>query len=112
MLALVLVAAVESTVVLVFGLLVLAHVGYRALTSLPLGQVPGRPPGAQTRSNLHLRSRIVGFLNEVRRVEDYVARARTAGRPRAEVETHLRTAERRLMAAAAEVAKVTGRAGV
>jgi hypothetical protein len=110
-LTLVLIVAVESTVGRAIGLLVLAHLGYRALTSLPMGAIPGRPLASrQERRNLHLRARIVGFINEVRRVEEYVQRARTAGRPRVEVEMQLRSAERRLMEAAAEVVRFTGRA--
>ena len=59
---------------------VLGHLGYRALTSLPIGQVPGRPAGmARQRRNLQLRTRVVAFLNEVRRAESYAAS--TGGAP-------------------------------
>ena len=110
-LALVLFYAPGTTIRVLLGLPLLVHVGYRALTSLPLGMIPGRPPGAKERRNQDLRSRVVGFLNEVRRVEEYAERAQVAGRPPAEVENNLRSAEKRLMAAAAEVVKVAGRNG-
>ena len=52
------------------GVPVLAHLGYLALTSLPIGEVPGRPTGvARQRRNQHLRTRVVAFLNDVRRAE-------------------------------------------
>jgi hypothetical protein len=88
----------------------LAHVSYRALTSLPMGQVPGRPDGAKAiRRNQDLRSRVVGFLNEMRRAEDFAHQVDLGGRPRADVEKHLAWARQRMMAAAAEVAKAAGR---
>jgi len=89
----------------------LAHVSYQALTSLPMGQVPGRPNGAKAiRRNQDLRSRVVGFLNEIRRAEDYAHQATVGGRPRADLERDLAWARKRMMAAAAEVAKTAGRA--
>lgn len=109
-LALVLLITGASGIPLMVGLLLLAHLGYSAMTSLPIGSIPGRPSGAAQRRNLDLRSRVVAFLNEVRRVEAYAHRAHSTGRPPAEVEENLRTAQRRVMAAAAEVAKVSGRA--
>lgn len=95
---------------LVVGLPVLAHLGYTALTSLPMGSVPGRPVGTkQYRRNQDLRSRVVGFLNEVRRVEEYTQRAHNAGWSKEEVAQDLRAARERIMNAAAQVAAVTGR---
>ncbi|MEX2466087.1 MAG: hypothetical protein WD995_04210 [Gemmatimonadota bacterium] len=112
-LALLLFAAPAPLIRLWVGFPVLAHLGYRAMTSLPLGQVPGRPSGlARQRRNQHLRSRVVAFLNEVRRAENYSLQATSAGQIPGEVEANLRSAERRMMAAAAEVAKVTGRLGL
>lgn len=109
-LALVLVAGPGTLVGTVVGLMLLSHLGYTALTSLPLGAIPGRPVGAKRhRRNQDLRSEVVGFLNEVRRVEEYVKRAKDAGLPPAVVEENLRDAERRMRVAAAEVVKVTGR---
>jgi hypothetical protein len=108
-LATVLLYAPGTTIRLLVGLPLLAHLGYKALTSLPMGMVPGRPPGGKERRNQDLRTQVVGFLNEVRRVEEYAQRAVTAGRPHEEVENNLRSAEERMMAAAAEVAKVAGR---
>jgi hypothetical protein len=111
-LALLLLAAPGPLVRLWIGLPILAHLGYRALTSLPLGQVPGRPVGvARQRRNQHLRTRIVAFLNEVRRAENYALRATDAGQIPAEIEENLRSAERRMMLAAGEVARVAGRFG-
>lgn len=109
-LALVLFATPGSTLRLLVGLPLLAHLGYTALTSLPLGMVPGRPEGSkQERRNQELRTRVVAFLNEVRRVEEYAQRARLAGHRGRKVEESLRAAEHRMMAAAADIAKATGR---
>lgn len=92
------------------GLPLLAHLGYTALTSLPLGAIPGAPIGAKRlRKNQDLRSRVVGFLNEMRRVEETAEQAEVSGRPRHEVEKDLRWAKQRMMTAAAEVARVAGR---
>jgi len=102
--------AIPGTLLRLVGFLVLGHLGYRALTSLPLGMVPGRPEGAsQHRRNLDLRSRVIGFLNTVRSVEDYAQRVRLAGGPEGEVERSLRSAQMRVMNAAAEVVKAMGR---
>jgi hypothetical protein len=92
------------------GLPVLVHLAYTAMTGLPIGTLPGRPAGAKRdRVNQDLRSHVIGFLNEVRRVEEYAQRARTAGLPSNEVQDNLAAAQRRMMAAAAQVVKVTGR---
>ena len=99
-----------ATIRLFVGLPLLAHLGYTAMTSLPMGSIPGRPLGtSQQRRNPDLRSRVVGFLNEVRRVEDYAQRARTAGLPQRVIEENLRSAQRRMMAAAGQVTEVMGR---
>lgn len=95
---------------LLVGIPLFLHVGYLALTSLPLGEVPRRPDSArEERRNQDLRSRIVGFLNEVRRAEDYARRARVGGWPESEVEENLRLARERAMSAAASAVKVMGR---
>jgi hypothetical protein len=109
--ALALTLAGDGTVIaLVVGLPVLAHLGYTALTSLPLGAIPGPPVGAkQLRRNQDLRTRVVGFLNEMRRVQEFAQQGEVSGRPRSEVEKDLRWATQRMMAAAAEVANVAGR---
>jgi hypothetical protein len=92
------------------GVALLAHVSYKALTSLPMGQVPGRPDNSKAvRRNLDLRSRVVGFLNEMRRAEDYAHQATVGGRPRADLDRDLAWARKRMMVAAAEVAKAAGR---
>jgi hypothetical protein len=102
----------ESTVGRLFGLALLGHLAYRAVTGLPMGAVPSRPEGSKkVRQNQDLRTRVVGFLNEVRSVESYARRAQMAGRPDGEVRANIRAAQRRMMAAAAEVAKATGRVG-
>jgi len=80
------------------------------MTALPMGEVPGkRTSPARERRNQDLRSRVVGFLNEVRRVEAYAERARVSGHPASEVDRTLYSAQKRMMAAAAEVVKVSGR---
>lgn len=108
-LAVVLFAGPSTVLRVLIGLPLLAHLGYSAMTSVPVGTIPGRPAGQRERRNQELRSRVVGFLNEVRRVEEYAQQARTAGLPRQEVEQNLRAAQERMMVAAAQVAKVTGR---
>lgn len=94
---------------MLFGLPLLVHVGYKALTGLPMGAVPRRPEGGQPRRHYDLRARVVRFLSEVKRVEDYAHRAELSGLPRREVEEFLFTGQRRVMAAAKEVAKQTGK---
>jgi len=92
------------------GFVLLGHLGYRALTSLWIGSIPGKPVGSKLeRRNQELRSSVVGFLNEVRRVEDYAQRARAGGLPVNKLEYNLRIAEHRVMQAAAAVAKTAGR---
>lgn len=93
----------------VFGLPLLVHIGYLAMTSLPVGTIPGRPADANERRNQDLRARVVAFLGEVRRAEEYAQRADVAGWPPSDVEEELRAARRRVMNAAAAVAKETGR---
>jgi hypothetical protein len=100
----------QGAVRLLVGVPLFLHVGYLALTSLPMGEVPRRPDNARKeRRNQDLRSRIVGFLNEVRRAEDYAHRARVAGWPEDEVQETLRLARERAMRAAAAAVKVVGR---
>lgn len=112
-LGLVLVMDPPTALRLLLGLPLLAHLGWSALTSLPLGEVPGPPSGrGERRQNLELRSRVVSFLNEVQRVEQFVQDAKTAGLPREEVEKNLRSAERRIKTSAADVAKAVGRNGL
>jgi hypothetical protein len=109
-LGLVLYSGPGAVIRLLIGLPLLVHVGYTALTALPMGLIPGRPVGTTLeRRNQNLRSSVIGFLNEVRRVEDHAQRASVAGRPPAELDEYLRTAGKRMMSAAAEVVKVTGR---
>lgn len=109
LLALVLMTGPGAVARLLVGLPLLAHVGYKALTSVPFGAIPGKPTGAKAeRRNQDLRSNIIGFLNEVRRVEDYAQRARIAGRSRKQIDHELRAARQRMVAAAAEAARATG----
>jgi hypothetical protein len=99
----------SATVRLFLGLPLLAHLGYRALTSVPLGQIPGRPEWAkQVRRNQDLRSRVVGFLNEMRRVEDLAHHGYVGGRAPEVVEKDLVFAKKRMMAAASEVVRAAG----
>jgi hypothetical protein len=94
------------------GVLLLTHVSYKALTSLPLGKVPRRPEGSKAiRRNQDLRTRVVGFLNEMRRAEDYAHQAEVGSRPTRDFERDMVWARQRMMAAAAEVVKAAGRRG-
>jgi hypothetical protein len=108
-LALVLTMAVEPSIARLLGFALLAHLGYSALTSLPMGAIPGRPPGRQHRRNLELRAKVVVFLREVRRLEEFVQRARLSGWSRRDIEANLHVSERQMMSAAADVAKVARR---
>lgn len=96
---------------LLLGLPLLAHLGYTAMTSLPMGMIPRRPEGSkQARRNQDLRSWVVRFLNEVKELEDYLWRARSADSASSEVSEKLRLGRQRVMAAASEVAKAVGSA--
>jgi hypothetical protein len=108
-LGLILAAGPGAALRLLVGLPLLAHVGYRALTSLPMGAVPRRPERGPARRHYDLRVRVVRFLDEVRRAEDFAERSRVGGSAAGEVEKQLWEAQKRVMAAAAEVAKATGR---
>jgi hypothetical protein len=109
----VLITVTGSWIALLVGGPILMHLGWSALTSVPVGAVPGPPPGlGERRRNHHLRYRVVAFLNEVQRVEEFVQSAKSAGLPRHQVERNLRSAEHRLQSTAAEVVKVVGQAGV
>lgn len=101
-----------ATLRMLVGLPLLAHLGWTALTSVPVGEIPGPPSGVgERRRNYHLRYRVVAFLNEVQRVEQFVQDARANKLPRTEVEKNLRSAEKRILATAGEVVKVLGRNG-
>ena len=109
-LGLVLYAAADTATHLLLALPLLAHLGYTAVTSLPLGAVPGRPSSAaERRRNYDLRVQVVTFLNEVQRLEKYVQRAHADGLRRSDMEKSLRWAEERIRTTADEVVKVTGR---
>jgi len=107
--ALILLSAPGPILSLLVGLPLLTHLGYTALTSLPIGMIPGRSVVKRERRNQDLRIQVRAFLNEVRRVEEYVQRSRDLGRPRGEVEQSLHAAEKRMMAAAVKVVQATGR---
>lgn len=109
-LALILWAGPVGWIRLLVGLPLLAHVGYRAVTSLPMGAVPRRPERGQARHHYDLRARVVRFLDEVRRAEDFADRARVGGSCESDLKQQLWAARKRVMGAAAEVAKATGRA--
>ena len=109
-LSLILLAGPPWPVRLLVGLPLLAHLGYNALTSLPLGMIPRRPDDARGhRRNQDLRSRVVGFLNDIRNIEAYAQRAAIGDLPRTEVEVTLRKAQRQMSRAAAEMVTVMGR---
>lgn len=93
------------------GLPLLIHLGYTGMTSLPMGMIPRRPEGSkQARRNQDLRSWVVRFLNEVKELEDYLWRARSAGSSPAEMSEKVRVGRQRVMAAASQVAKAVGSA--
>lgn len=107
---LLIVTTVPSMVLRLIGLGLLIHLGYRVLTSLWIGSIPGPPVTSKAeRRNQDLRSSVIGFLNEVRRVEDYALRARAGGMPAPKLEHNLRIAERGIMQAASVVARTAGR---
>jgi hypothetical protein len=108
-LAVLLTLTTGSALVQLLGLGLLAHLGYTAMTGLPMGRVPGRPPGRQPRRNLDLRAQVGVFLHEVRRVDEFAQRAQVGRLPAGQVEAGLRAGEQRLLAAAAKVAQVTRR---
>jgi len=108
-LGLIVLVAPAATVRLLIGLPIVVHLGYQALTSLPLGHVPRRREGGLHRRRYDLRARIVRFLDEVKRAEDYAQRARFSGLDEQNVEEYLHVAQRRVLTAAAAVAQVTGR---
>lgn len=108
-LGLLLLTGVSPVVRLLFGLPLLVHVGYKALTSLPMGEVPSRPQRGQARRRYDLRARVVRFLDEVRMAESFAERAELSSLPKEEVDEFLFKAHRRVMHAASEVAKQTGR---
>lgn len=110
-LGLILLAGPGKWIRLLVGLPVLTHLAYTTMTSLPIGEIPSRPEGTtRVRQNQDLRTCVIGFLNEVRRVEDYANRARTAGLPTEAVDQSLQRGQRRIMVAASQVAKFTGKA--
>ncbi len=101
-----------SSLIRLAGVVLLAHVSYKALTSLPMGKVPRRPEGSKAiRRNQDLRTRVVGFLNEMKRAEDYAHQAEVARRSDRDFERDMAWARKRMMAAAAEVVKAAGRRG-
>lgn len=106
---LIVVVAPGAAVRLLIGLPIVVHLGYQALTSLPMGHVPRRKERGAPRRRYDLRVRVVRFLDEVKRVEDYVGRARVSGLPEHDVENYLHTAQRRVMTAATAVAQASGR---
>lgn len=109
LLGIVLITPSGPAVRLLFGMPLLIHVGYKALTSLPMGSVPARPARGQPRRHYDLRARVVRFLDEVKRAEDYAQQAEVAGLPDLEVKEQLFTAQQRVMSAARAVAKESGR---
>jgi hypothetical protein len=110
-LALILLMGPPWYVRLLVGFPLLVHLGYSALTSLPLGMIPRRPENAKAphRRNQDLRSRVVGFLNDIRSIEAYAQQAAIADLPRSDVEATLRKAQSKIMRSAAEMVTVMGR---
>jgi hypothetical protein len=96
---------------LTLGLPLLVHLGYTAMTSLPMGMIPRRPEGSKrARRNQDLRSWVVRFLNEVKELEDYLWRARSADSSPEEVSEKLHVGRQRVMGAARQVARAVGSA--
>jgi hypothetical protein len=96
---------------LLLGIPLLVHLGYSALTGLPIGMIPRRPDSAKAphRRNQDLRSRVVGFLNDIRSIEAYAQQAVIGDVPRSDVEATLRKAQTKIMRSAAEMVTVMGR---
>lgn len=93
---------------LLLGLPLLTHLGWTTLTSLPVGKIPGPPKGVSERRRNHdLRQRVVAFLNEVQRVERYVQQAEVTGLSPNSIGPSLRSAEKRMLATAEEVVRLT-----
>lgn len=103
----------DTLVLLALGLPLVAHLAWTAVTSVPVGQIPGPPPGIGERRRNHLlRYQVVAFLDQVQRVETFAEKANTAGKPRPDLERELSVAGRRLQAIASDIVKVAGRTGV
>jgi hypothetical protein len=94
------------------GLPLLAHLAWTVLTSVPVGRIPGPPPGVgERRRNHRLRYRVVEFLREVKRLEAYARRAPEAKVPRAEVDREFKATEERLRHIVSEILRVAGQTG-
>jgi len=102
-----------STARILVGIPLVLHLGWSAATSLPIGRVPGPPPGVGERRRKHLlRYQVVAFLNQVQQVESLVEERNGSTKPRRSVEQELEVAENRLKEIAGDIVKVAGRSGV
>ena len=106
--------AVPSTLLRVLlGIPIVLHLGWSVMTSVPVGGVPGPPPGVgERRRNHRLRYRVVEFLREVKRLEAFARQANGRGSSDPDVEKNVRGAEQRLHDVVAEIIRVAGRSGV
>lgn len=112
-LAAVLLLAPSPALRVVLGLPLILHLGWRVISSVPVGGIPGPPPGVgERRRNHRLRYRVVEFLREVKRIEAYARQAGDGAVAPREVESNLRGAERRLHDIIGEMIRVAGQAGV
>jgi hypothetical protein len=102
-----------STARILVGIPLVLHLGWSAVTSLPIGRVPGPPPGVGERRRKHLlRYQVVAFLDYVQKVESLVEERNGSTKPRRSVERELEAAEHRLKEIAGDIVKVAGRTGV
>ncbi len=97
----------------IVGLPILAHLGWGVLTSVPLGGIPGPPPGVgERRRNHRLRYRVAEFLREVKRVEAFARQAQIGEVPAATAQKSLQSSEARLRDIVSEIMRVAGQTGV
>ena len=103
----------EASLMLVAAVPLVLHLGWSAATSLPVGRVPGPPPGVGERRRNHLlRYQVREFLEEVQRVEAAAEKATLQGVPRTKFEKELARSGQNLQEIAQNMVKVAGRSGV
>lgn len=105
--------APSAAVRVLLGVPLLIHLAWGVLASVPVGGIPGPPPGVQERRRNHrLRYRVVEFLREVKRIEAYARQANGGRAAPRDLERNLRGGEQRLHEIVAEIMRVAGHSGV
>jgi hypothetical protein len=98
---------------MLLGLPLALHLGWSVLTSVPIGAIPGPPPGiGERRQNHQLRYRVVEFTREVQRLEAYARRLDGNTTPPKQLARDLRKAEERLHNVVSEAVRAVGQSGV